>query len=314
MVQAIFWSSNNLLTEGFELKRLLRKYFLQSTGIIVVLFVVTAFAFIGIDTMQNGNTLDTQVVLDVVAVLSILLVVTSCLMFAFLKSLAKVLNDKSEKQKRVMSSASHEMKTPLTIIMANLDLLERETGQNELIDDIREESQRLNTLVTKMSKLSKLEQGEWIPDKKPLNLSKMVKTCINGFDAVAQSRGVTEVRHIQNDIVCQADEELMKQVVFVLLDNATKYCDEGGRVEVDLHQDADKITFMVKNDFQRADTAETERFFERFYRSDEARGNYEGFGIGLSIARKVVGDHGGSLKAFAQTNPNTITFRMILPV
>ena len=234
------------------------------------------------------------------------------LVIAILKRLDRVFVDKNNRLRRIASATSHELKTPLTLILANVDVLEMENGPDELIDDIREEGQQMTRIVNKMVTLSQLEEGEWTLSISTVNLSPIVDRALEHFKPLAHNRGLKASRDIEEDVYVDVDEGEIKQVLFILLDNAIKYCDEGGTVTARLRSAGKGAELVIENSYAEAANAEISRFFDRFYRAEKSSATVEGDGLGLTLALMSVKKHGGSINAYAREDDGVIGFQVVL--
>lgn len=197
-----------------------------------------------------------------------------------------------DKQKQFITDAGHELKTPLTLILANLDIAEMELGQNEWLDDIRAEGNRMAELVSELTALSRMDEGTASLSTESIDLSDIVSESVAAFSCIADSRGKSLSSDISDGETVNADEAMIRRLVSILLDNAVKYCDDGGNISVILN----KRTLTVENSFSGADELQYSRLFDRFYRADKAR-KKGGFGIGLSIAKAICDQHGAQISA-----------------
>ncbi|MBR7116133.1 MAG: HAMP domain-containing histidine kinase [Clostridia bacterium] len=215
-----------------------------------------------------------------------------------------------DKQRQFITDANHELKTPLTLILANLDILEADTGKNEWIDDIRDEGERMSKLVNELVALSRLDENTGNTSDTELLLSEIVCDTVSEFQSSAASRGLTLTSEIRQGIKYTSDEALMRRLLSVLLDNALKYCDEGGTISVSL-EEKHGVVLRVENSFSDVECIELGKLFDRFYRSDKSRSTSGGFGIGLSIAKAIVERHRGEISAYKSAD-SVICFRAIL--
>ncbi len=239
--------------------------------------------------------------LGTLSVFSLCSIIIIILIIFISKKAVKPAAESYEKQKQFITNANHELKTPLTLINANLDILEAENGENEWLSDIREESVHLNELVNRMVMLARMdEEGSEIEFKK-FNLAAAVDAQCSTFIPTARSRGLNLLLDIGEDIFFEGDETGIRQAVSVLMDNAMKYCDTGGTVTVRLTADRHPI-LTVENSYSAVQSIELKRLFDRFYRADKARTYGGGFGIGLSIAKAIVEKHHGSISAYNAEN------------
>ena len=207
-----------------------------------------------------------------------------------------------EKQKRFISDAGHEIKTPLTIINANVDLLESD-GEKEELADIRQQTRRLTELTNHLILLSKMEESEHTLQKIEFPLSDLVTETANSFSALAVAKGIDLVSQIEPDITANGSPDAIRQLLSILLENAIKYSPENGKVEVSLSAAKKAVHLRVFNQTaEKIDPDTLPNVFDRFYRSDASRNSETGgHGIGLSIARAIVEAHGGTVSASTKT-------------
>ena len=200
------------------------------------------------------------------------------------------------KQKEFITNANHELKTPLTLILTNIDIAEAELGQNEWLDDIRTEGERMSSLVNCLVTLSRMDEEKAAEQLAELDLSEIVSETVSEFDELAGMYGKTLTAELEPGIRCRGDAGELRQLAAIFLDNAVKYCDEGGSIHVDLrHKKRPVLT--VTNTCRNVDEIQLDRLFDRFYREDAARTAGFGFGIGLSSAQSIVQHHKGSIHA-----------------
>jgi len=217
-----------------------------------------------------------------------------------------------EKQKRFITDAGHELKTPLAVINADCDVLEMddENEGNEWLTDIRKQTERLTELTNSLIYLAKTEEGSKNAIVKiEFPLSDVVSEEIDSFNGPAKASGKTIETAITPDITYKGDQKSITQLVSILMDNAIKYSPEGGVIKADLHRNSSKTVFAVTNDSINPVTKDNmKHMFDRFYRSDESRNSETGgYGIGLSIAKSVTESHGGKIYASGSGNRITIT-------
>ncbi len=215
-----------------------------------------------------------------------------------------------EKQRQFVTDANHELKTPLTLILANLDIVESELGHSEWIDDIRIEGQRMGSLINQLTALSKLDETETPLCVSEFSLSDLCCDTLSEFVPMVEGRGFKLHCSIGSDIKYRGDEGAIRQLIGILLDNAAKYCDSGGDIYVSLRF-GKQISFEIVNNCNNVDSIELDRLFDRFYRADKARTAGTGFGIGLSLAKSIVEKHHGDICAYKADNCK-IGFRVTL--
>ncbi len=204
-----------------------------------------------------------------------------------------------EKQKRFITDAGHEIKTPLTIISANVDLLREDVGENESIDDIAEQTERLSELTKDLVFLSKMEEPDRQLVKVDFPVSDLVSETAASFTAVAQAQKKEYQINVQPSLTMNGAPEEIRRLASILIENAMKYSPEGGSVKVNLEMQKKNIVLSVFNTtFEPMAQQDLSRLFERFYRTDASRNSETGgHGIGLSIAKAITENHGGKITA-----------------
>lgn len=214
-----------------------------------------------------------------------------------------------EKQRQFITDANHELKTPLTLILSNLDIVESELGKNEWLDDIRSEGERMGLLINQLVTLSRMDESTDSVMREEFNLSSAVADTVSEFESLAEERGHTLTSSISPSVYYYGDESLIRRLTAILLDNAIKYCDAGGNIQLSLTCRRHPV-LTVENTYQDVDKLELNRLFDRFYRADKARTFSGSFGIGLSIAQSIVKSHKGNIAAYKKSG--IIGFRVEL--
>lgn len=207
-------------------------------------------------------------------------------------------------QRQFVADASHELKTPLTIILANGGILKSHPEQSvqsqmQWIDNTHGEALRMKTLVDDLLFLAKADDVRQEAQPSTVLLSDVVDNAALAFESVAFERNVRILADVQGDVRVMGEEARLRQMVGTLLDNAVKYAKSGGEVQIKLAARGGKARLSVANDGEAIPPEDLEHIFERFYRVDKSRAR-EGFGLGLSIARTVVEGHGGRLTAHSR--------------
>ena len=218
------------------------------------------------------------------------------LIVLFSKLAIKPAIESERKQKQFITDANHELKTPLTLILTNIDIAEAELGQNEWLDDIHSEGERMSKLVNRLVSLSRMDEGAGSESFAEFDLSAAVNDTVDEFAELAAMYGKTLDADIAENVKYTGSESELKQLTAILLDNAVKYCDEGGFIRAELHQKKRPV-LTVTNSCKNVDSIQLERLFDRFYREDTARTSGSGFGIGLSIAQSITERHKGIIRA-----------------
>lgn len=213
------------------------------------------------------------------------------------KRVVRPVAESYEKQKQFITDANHELKTPLTLILSNLDIVEAELGQNEWLDDIRSEGERMGLMINQLVALSRMDESQTHMVRAAFDLSAAVEDTVSEFRPLAAEREKKLQTSIEPGIRYEGDEGLIRRLASILLDNAVKYCDEGGEIRVEVCQHRHPV-MIVENTYAQVGQLELDRLFDRFYRADKARTFSGSFGVGLSIAQSIVRSHRGSIHAY----------------
>ena len=214
-----------------------------------------------------------------------------------------------EKQRQFITDANHELKTPLTLILSNLDIVEAEVGKNEWLDDIRSEGERMGLLINQLVTLSRMDEGTASLVYEDFDLSDAVADTVSEFQGLAEERGHRLTSRITPAMEYHGDESMIRRLTAILLDNAVKYCDPEGEIRLSLTKRRYPV-LVVENTYRDVDELELGRLFDRFYRADKARTFSGSFGVGLSIAQSIVKSHKGNISAYKKKE--TIGFRVEL--
>lgn len=205
-----------------------------------------------------------------------------------------------EKQKRFITDAGHELKTPLTVINANIDLLEMELDENECLSDIRQQTKKLRSLTNDLVMLAKMEESETPMPMIDFPLSEIVADTARSYEKLAESQNKIFSLRVQPTLTLHGNDKSIERLVNILLDNAFKYSPCGGTVGIELLKQNKTMVLSVCNTVSDVIAREhLERVFDRFYRTDGSRNSETGgHGIGLSIAKAIVTAHGGKIQAW----------------
>ena len=217
-----------------------------------------------------------------------------------------------ENQRRFISDASHELKTPLTVISANADVLESEIGENKWLENIKSQSEIMSSLVYDLLDLAKMDETKEQLVFSEFDLSSVVLSKSLEFECTAFESGKTFEQNITENIRYTGNEDSIKHLVTILIDNAIKHSDENGIVRVALTKAGNKNIFQVYNTGNGIKNSEKDKIFNRFYRSDESRSKVTGgYGLGLSIAKSIVDAHKGTISVDGEEN-KWISFTVVL--
>jgi signal transduction histidine kinase len=197
-----------------------------------------------------------------------------------------------DKQKQFVSDASHELKTPLTVISTNADVLAGEIGENRWLNYIKSQTDRMNVLVNDLLNLTRLENNNADFIRTDFDLSKAIINTALPFECQAFESNKQFDVDVDKDLIINGSERHIKQMAAIFIDNALKYSGEGGKVRITLRKQGDKKVLTVYNTGKGIKTGEEEKIFERFYRSDQSRNRSTGgYGLGLAIAKSIIDKH-----------------------
>ena len=232
------------------------------------------------------------------------------LIFILSKKAVKPIAESYEKQKQFITDANHELKTPLTLILANLDIAEAELGKNEWLDDIRSEGHRMTELVNQLVSLSRMDEEGHPMNITEVSIGELTLDTVSEFESLAKERGKALIASVDKELTCLGDEALLYRLVGILMDNAIKYCDQGGEISVTLRRGR-RVVLTVENTYSAVGEIELSRLFDRFYRADKARKFTGGYGVGLSMAKAIVEKHRGEITAYKKDGSH-IGFKIVL--
>ena len=218
-----------------------------------------------------------------------------------------------QNQQQFLSDASHELKTPLTVILSSADLLKTsaQPGQRQYVDNISVESRRMKALVEDMLTLSRTESGRAAPFA-PLDLSDLVTDAALRFEPVAFEAGHPLQYDIQNGASLSGDRQQLDQLLEILLDNAVKYAAKDAPIRLTLDISGKNAVLAVENPGDPIPPDKLPHLFDRFYRVDDARTGAGGFGLGLAIAQQIVRRHKGAITAASDARATRFTVTLPL--
>ena len=226
------------------------------------------------------------------------------LLIFFSGRIVKPVSESYEKQKRFITDAGHEIKTPITIIDADAELVGLDCGENEWLEDIRKQTKRLTALTNDLIYLAKMEEGQKSSTKIEFPLSDVVEETAESFRARAVNENKKLDIDIQPEITYCGDEKAIRQLVSILVDNAVKYSDGIKIISVKLEGQGgtSKLSkgfrLQVFNSCEHIEPESVKHLFDRFYRAEQSRNSQTGgYGIGLSVAKAVVDAHKGKITA-----------------
>ncbi len=219
-----------------------------------------------------------------------------------------------QEQQRFLSDASHELKTPLTVILSSADLLAQSASGDEqgYVDNIRSESRRMKKLVESMLTLARADDGGHKAAFAPLDWSDLVTDTALRFEPVAFEAGRQLLYNIDEGLRVSGDADKLRQLIGILLDNAIKYAPEGSAIRLTLTAEEKNARLTVENGGEPIPPQVVARLFDRFYRADGSRSGTQGFGLGLSIARSIVTEHRGTIRC--ESDQRSTRFIVTLPL
>ena len=251
----------------------------------------TVVAFL--DNTLSDNSLKTLLRnMLVVGLISVLVIFFVSILVS--KKIVKPLEENDRRQRQFVSDAGHELKTPVSVIGTNTELLSREIGENEWLSNIVYENERMGMLVKELLELSRAEGAE--VQKEEIDLSRLVIGEELPFESMAFERGQTFVCEVDEGILVEGNENQLKQLTSILIDNAIRHGECGKEIKLSLRREHKWVYLAVENFAEDISEEKLEHIFERFYRADEARGDEGGhYGLGLAIAKAIAEGHRGSI-------------------
>ncbi len=226
------------------------------------------------------------------------LVIVFVMIYFFSGKVLKPVSESYEKQKRFITDASHEIKTPLTIIDANTEVIEMMEGENEWTQSTRKQIARLTSLTEKLVFLSRMDEEGTKLEKVSFSLSDAVLDTAEGFRSVAKTKGKQFEINVAEHVEYVGDEKNIRQMISLLLDNAMKYSSEQGIIRIALKTSGKNKIITVWNTTDQIEKEKLDMLFERFYRMDASHNSRTGgFGIGLSVVYAIVKAHKGKISA-----------------
>lgn len=256
------------------------------------------------------STLLSSIALSLTGLLAVLV-----LLLILSRRIIRPVAESYEKQKRFITDAGHELKTPMTVIGADVDLAEMELGENQWLSDIRSQVQRLTGLTNDLIYLSRMEEERPQLTLIQFPLSDLAEETAQSFQALAKSQGKELALSIQPMLSCTGDEKAIRQLLSILLDNAIKYAPAGAQLALRLERQGRNVQLTVSNPTaEPVERGKLPRLFDRFYRSDQSRNSQTGgYGLGLSIAQGIVLAHKGKIRAESEDG-RSLSVTVTLPL
>lgn len=214
------------------------------------------------------------------------------------------------KQKQFIEDASHELKTPLSVIMACSEALENEPEEKKWLSNIKSESERMNKLISNLLDMAKSENqnNEQFEIE---DFSKLIEKSVLTFESLIYEKNINLEYDIEENINTKCDGDQIKQLVGILIDNAIKHSSIKGEIKVKLKKEKGNIVLTVTNKGEEIAKEDREKIFERFYRTDKSRNRNENrYGLGLAIAKNIVTNHNGEISADSENGYTT--FKVVI--
>lgn len=324
----------------------LRNQFIITTMAIVSVVLIIAFTMIYVSTESNLTRAPRQTSLDpntprlerfdndtrtffeeqrrenaerALSELLITLVITGVFTLASVYFLSRfmanravgVIEDAYTKQRQFIADASHELKTPITVISANADAAISDLEKpSKWLTNIKTESGRMGRLVEGLLQLAQLDTSMEKSQHTTFELSKLVKDTVSGFLVLAANKNIKILHNIPKSIKLTSDSDKLQQILTILVDNAVKYTEPGGKVTIEHISQSDTATLSVSNTYPQIDADELDKFFERFYQGDSSH-RAGGHGLGLAIAKESAEHLGASLTA--RSTSSMVSFDLEIP-
>lgn len=241
------------------------------------------------------------------------LVIVFILILFFSRLIVKPVAETYQKQKQFITDANHELKTPLTVIGANCDLLEMESGENEWTHSIRNQVDKLTELTNKLVFLSRMDEENTNTIMTDFSLSEIASDTASAYSALALSQNKKFEADIAENVTVHGDIALIRELLTLLLDNAFKYSSGDGDIKLTVSTVGKNKVIKLSNMTDGVPQGILNKLFERFYRLDKSRNSQTGgHGIGLSVAKAITELHKGKITA-SSADGYTIVFTVTLP-
>ncbi len=278
----------------------------------------------GIFSDENGGStiivldsfLQLQAVNNMLRIMAIIFLVCILIVFALLLVLSKrairPFVDNLERQRQFVTDASHELKTPLAILSADMGLLEDAYGEDKWLESAKAQITRLDRLIKNLVELARTEETVREDAAEVFSVSEIARANVDAFQPLAEADGKALTAEIADGIRLKGVPDNFFRLFSILLDNAVKYCDPEGTIRLSVSARGRNIWISVSNPCAGVDTAQLSRYFDRFYRADSSRARSTGgYGIGLSTAKAIVTRHRGRISNHYADG--VITFTAVIP-
>ena len=313
-VEKIINHSNNI--SDFDIENITKTIVTKDKGLKIGNLYINKYSYNYNDNtivIMNNKKINNRLVFTLIESTIVLIgfeIISYFVSLFLTKRITKPAKDAFDKQKDFIADASHELKTPLAVIMASSDELKNDKNNKKYIDNIKFETERMSALIKSLLDLSKLENGVSINNYKEENISKIVEKICLTFEAVAYEQDLKIKTNIEDNIIFKCSKEEIERLISIILDNAIKHSYKNSIIKVNLKKEKNNINIEIINTGNKIKAGDEEKIFERFYRADKSRNRDSNrYGLGLAIAKNIVTNHGGIIKAFSKDNKTT--FRII---
>ena len=257
----------------------------------------------------NTENINKRLTITLVESIMIFLLLEAVIYFVSLlitKWITKPAEESFKKQKDFIADASHELKTPLAVIMASSDELKSDKKNIKYVDNIKYEAERMSKLISGLLDLSKLENGILINSYIEENVYKIIEKICLTFEAIAFEENVSIETNIEKDLTLKCSKEDIEKLISIILDNAIKHSYKDKTIFVNAYKEKNSINIEITNEGDPIKVGDEEKIFERFYRTDKSRNRESNrYGLGLAIAKNIVVNHNGTIKAYSINGKTT---------
>ncbi len=225
----------------------------------------------------------------------------------------KQINIIFDKQKRFVSDASHELRTPLSVLLAYVELLEKQKIAPDITSEMKNEILGMSKLTSNLLELARSDNNRLHLEYQKFNLTEQTRKIINNFKTTFVQKKLSVTLDAPEELVINADSGLIKQLLYILIDNAVKYTPENKSIQIRLRQQKNKNILSVRDEGIGITEADQQHIFERFYRAEKSRSrNVGGLGLGLSLADIIVKEHKGHIEVKSASGKGSC-FTVTLP-
>lgn len=301
---------HNYDSENFDIKKVIDEILEKKPSSDNLYFNNYVYKYVKSNVLVIINTTKISNKLRKILGISVIIFILSEILFVIVSFLltewiTRPASEAFQKQKDFIADASHELKTPLAVIMASSDSIKVSKDSIKYLDNIKFETERMNKLISNLLELSKLENSKEI-ERKEENISKIVEKIALTFEPIAFEETIQIKTDIEKNISFKCNKDDIEKVISILLDNAIKHSNKNTSIEVTLHKMKNNICIKVINEGNEIKKGEEELIFERFFRSDKSRNrDANRYGLGLAIAKNIINLHDGTIKAYSKDSKTT---------